>query len=370
MLRSGPSARRWPGNYRGSASVRSRWRSVATSCCCTSPRGLPWRGSEPPAARSIRGPWPDLVVTAGRRNELVALWIRARSGGRCRVVHLGRPWSRPERFDLVISTPQYALPAGVRVLVVPLPLHRLDLAGLAKAEAAWQDRLPALPRPWTALLVGGDSGDVVFTSALAGRLGRQISARVRATGGSLLVTTSPRTPNAFRRRLREAIDVPCWFRPWSPEPGENPYLAFLALADRLVVTAESVSMITEALATGKPVLLADVASAGPRPWWLVPSCFRWKPLTHRLAMALAPVRFSRDVGRIHAELVGAGQVAWLAETSGRSDGYRPGARMATASDQQAGPVPAMPPPEREIDEAVSRVLALLEETQAERASGG
>ncbi len=320
-------------------------------------RGRPTLAGLRPASReAIHAPWPDLILTAGRRNELVALWIRARSGGHCRVVHLGRPWSSPQRFDLVISTPQYALPAGDRLLVVALPLHRLDPAALAKAAAVWRDRLAPLPRPWTALLLGGDSGEVVFTPALADRLAREIDACVDATGGTLLLTTSPRTPAAFLRRLREAIEVPCYARPWSAEPGENPYLAFLALADRLVVTAESVSMITEALASGKPVLLADVASPGSRPWWLLPSSFRWKPLTHRLAMALAPVRFSRDVSRIHAALVAAGQAAWLGEKVGE----KLGEKLGEKPHPQGRLGLTVPAPGDGLDAAVSRVLALID----------
>ncbi len=267
----------------------------------------------------IHGPWPDLVLTAGRRNELVALWIRRQSGGRSRVVHLGRPWTHPRRFDLVVSTPQYAVPPAANVMVNALPLHRLDAGALAAAAAAWQDRLPPLPRPWVALLVGGDSGDIVFTPALAERLAAQVNAYMADVGGGLLVTTSPRTPGPFQRALWACLREPRFACPWSPVAGENPYLAFLALADRLIVTAESVSMVAEAVATGKPTLLADVTAPGPRPWWLETSSYRWKPLTHRLAMRLAPKRFTRDVGRIHRELRAAGRIRWLDETARAAD---------------------------------------------------
>ncbi len=258
----------------------------------------------------LRPPWPDLVLTAGRRNELVARWVRARSGNHSRLVHLGRPWSRPERFDLVVSTPQYRLAPGWNVLVNPLPLHRLEPGALAGAAAAWRDRLPALPRPWIAVLLGGNSGAVVFTTALARALAEQLGRFAADLGGSLLLTTSPRTPPPFARALTEALTGPYHLQPWSAEPRNNPYQGFLALADRLVVTAESVSMITEALATGKPVYLAPVTVPG-RPWWLRGASYRWRPLSHRAAMALAPERFARDVTRIHASLIESGRVAWL-----------------------------------------------------------
>jgi len=266
------------------------------------------------ASRSgIRPPWPDLVLTAGRRNELVALWIQARSGQPTRIVHVGRPWSRPERFDLVVSTPQYALTPGGNVLVNPLPLHQVDPATLTDAARHWAARLGELPAPRITLLVGGDSGPFVFTPALADRLARQLNAFVGSLKGSLLITTSPRTPPEFSERLWQSIDVPMFGYRWAPDAVDNPYWGLLALADRIVVTAESVSMITEALATGKPVYLASVAQPGSRPWWLQGASYRWKPLTHRVAMAIAPARFSRDVDRIHQALVSSGRAAWLGQ---------------------------------------------------------
>ncbi len=266
---------------------------------------------------ALRPPWPDLVLTAGRRNELVARWVRARSGNHSRLVHLGRPWSRPERFDLVVSTPQYRLAPGRNVLVNPLPLHQLDPGALTAAAAIWRDRLPALPRPWIAVLLGGDSGAAVFTIALARALAEQLDRFAAGLGGSLLLTTSPRTPPRFARALVDALSVPYHLQPWSPELRDNPYQALLALADRLVVTAESVSMITEAVATGKPVYLAPVNVRG-RPWWRCGASYRWRPLSHRAAMALAPERFARDVTRIHAALLGSGRVTWLGGSEPRA----------------------------------------------------
>jgi hypothetical protein len=289
--------------------------------------------------RGLVPPWPDLVLTAGRRNELVARWIRQRSGGRTRLVHLGRPWSRPERFDLVISTPQYQLAPAPNVLVIPLPLHRLDRAALAAAAERWRTRLAPLPRPWIAVLVGGNSGPFVFTPALAEHLAGELNALAAARGGSLLVTTSPRTPAPFTRRLRGALRAGSLVHEWSGGGGANPYPALLALADRFVVTAESMSMITEALATGRPVQLAPVTLPGARPWWLRVESFRWKPLSHRLAMAVAPARFTRDVGRIHRALVDSGRATWLGQ--GEAPGNAPEDSLAVTLDRVLARVLAM-----------------------------
>lgn len=260
------------------------------------------------ASDPLEPPWPDVLLTAGRRNELVARHVRDASGGQTRLVHVGRPWSNPEHFDLVISNRQYMLETSNRVLVNDLPLHDIDALSLAAERARWEPRFAHLPRPWTVLLTGGDSGPLVFTAARAHELGRQVNALLIRVGGSLLVTTSARTPRRSADALFETLVAPAYvFR--FPSEGENPYRGLLACGDRFVVTGDSMSMLAEACGTGKPVYLHDFANPGT--WWRDPSAYRWKPFVHRLAMTIGPRRMRRDVQRIHRALLDAGRIRSL-----------------------------------------------------------
>lgn len=263
---------------------------------------------EPESRARLTPPWPDLVITGGRRNELVARWIRERSGGRTRLVHIGRPWSHPSRFDLIISTPQYPIERYPNVVLVTLPLSgRLNQA----LDAGRYQRLPA---PRVVLLVGGNSGPHVFTRALARSMSSRV-VRLLDGQGTLLVSTSARTPRRFvaalRRRLREAWDGELEFFDWHDRGGDNPYRSFLACGDCFVVTSESMSMLGEACATGKPVYMVDVAPVEGRPWWLKIKSYRWRPLIHRLVNAIGPRRMRRDVRAINERLVKEGRVRWL-----------------------------------------------------------
>jgi mitochondrial fission protein ELM1 len=260
------------------------------------------------ASDPLQPPWPDLLLTAGRRNELVARYVRGASGGHTRLVHVGRPWSNPKHFDLVISNRQYMLEPSEQILVNDLPLHDIDAPSLAPQRARWEPRLTHLPRPWTVLLAGGNSGPLVLTAARARELGRQVNALISRVGGSLLVTTSARTPQRSAETLFETLVAPAFvFR--FPSDGENPYRGLLACGDRFVVTGDSMSMLAEACGTGKPVYLYDFASRGP--WWRDPSAYRWKPFVHRLAMTIGPRRMRRDVRLIHRALLEAGRIRLL-----------------------------------------------------------
>ena len=272
----------------------------------------------------LTAPWPDLILTAGRRNEPVAHWIQAHNTKTTRIVHLGRPWARPERFDLIITTPQYQLPAAPNVLCNSLPLHGISTARLQQAAATWQTRLSHLPHPRLALLVGGNSGPYVLNRKNAAQLGREANRMAAAVGGSLLITSSARTPAAAFAVLHQSIQVPAFVYQWQSEQGDNPYTAYLALADAFIVTGESVSMLTEACMTLKPVYIYDLLHHHPstlkpesrhaatrRPWWLRLENYRWKPLSHRLAMHLGPRRMRRDVSIMHRHLIATGRAAWL-----------------------------------------------------------
>lgn len=202
-------------------------------------------------------PWPDLVIGASRRSAPVSRWIRRRSGGRAKLVHLLHAQAPLHHFDLVVTLPQYRLPERDNVLCVTGALNRIDPRRLAAAGHEWKDRLDGLPRPWIAVLVGGNSSSYVLDPGTAGRLGGEASALARRLGGSLLVTTSSRTPERAADALEAALSGPHHFYRWRLHDPENPYLAFLAVADRFVVTADSASLPMEACATGKPVQMFE-----------------------------------------------------------------------------------------------------------------
>ncbi|MDN5850880.1 MAG: mitochondrial fission ELM1 family protein, partial [Nitrococcus sp.] len=133
------------------------------------------------------------------------------------------------------------------------PLNRIDPRRLQQAAAHWAARLRDLPRPLIALLVGGNSSSYTLDAVTARRLGREASGYAREAGGTLLITTSPRTPPEAMQELFEAVDCPAFRHAWRPQDPDNPYLGFLQLADRFIVTADSASLVIEACGTGKPV---------------------------------------------------------------------------------------------------------------------
>jgi mitochondrial fission protein ELM1 len=273
-------------------------------------------------------PWPDLIITAGRRNEPAALWIQKQAAPEkhVRIVHCGRSWAKIERFDLIVTTPQYRLPERPNVLHNLTPLHRVTEERLRVAAAEWSPRLTHLPGPYLAVVIGGNSGPFTFDHAAAKRLARQASARAKELGASLLVTTSARTPQGKINSFERALDVPAEIFRWSKDAAENPYFGYLALADEIVVTGDSMSMLTEACATRKPVHIFDLGvgrtamrEQGPTEIMSVVREGRVFEKAHlqafiyRMGMHVGPQRMTRDIRIVHRVLVDNGMAVWLGD---------------------------------------------------------
>ena len=205
----------------------------------------------------LEPPWPDLVITIGRRPSMVALWIARQSGGRTRLVLLGKPSGMMGRFDLVITSAEAQLPPLPNVLAITLPLMRVDAARIAAAVELWRPRFAALPRPLVGFLIGGPTGPFRCDGAVVERLLAEALEVVRH-GGTPYLTTSRRTPAAVVAALRAGLPAGAGLFEWTPEAVDNPYLGLLGLADGFLVTGDSISMMVEIARLGRPLAIFDL----------------------------------------------------------------------------------------------------------------
>jgi mitochondrial fission protein ELM1 len=200
---------------------------------------------------ALEAPWPDLAIGCGRRAALVTRALRDWSGNHSFTVQILDPRIDTRAFDVVIA-PQHDGIDGANVIRSIGALNPVDSRWLADARTAFA-RFAALPSPRTAVLIGATNSaqrlDARYFDALLDRLGAQHV----ANRGSILVSVSRRTPEDIVLKLRTAFAVFPGIFFGGDRDGENPYAGFLAWADRIVVTPDSVNMLSEACATGKPV---------------------------------------------------------------------------------------------------------------------
>jgi len=220
-------------------------------------RGATLIGVDVGRSDSLSEPWPDVVVAVGRRAAPVSRWLKDQTSGRILNVHLGRPRIAYHHFDLIVTTPQYGLPSAPNVITLTLPIIMHDDAALDFEARRWESQLRNLPRPWTAVFVGGATSQLRFDREVGADLLARAKAHVGGANGSLLVTTSPRTSMDVTDLFENEIGRAHFLHRWSRH-APNPYQAFLRLADDFIVTSDSVSMIAEAVDMMKPLYVFQV----------------------------------------------------------------------------------------------------------------
>jgi mitochondrial fission protein ELM1 len=215
---------------------------------------LPFRSLGPDSDR-LEPPWADVVISCGRKSVPFSLAIRRASGGRSFTVHIQDPMMRSDAFDLV-AAPRHDRVTGPNVIATRGALHPVTPAKLAAAAEQFRARFASLPRPLVAVLVGGSNGRSWLTPSRMAEIAERLAALSRRYGAGLCVTPSRRTGAENERVLRERLaGLPAFV--WDGT-GDNPYLGMLALADHILVTGDSVSMTSEACATGKPVYVIEL----------------------------------------------------------------------------------------------------------------
>jgi len=218
-------------------------------------------GNMEPRHDSIRPPWPDLLITTGHRPVGVAIEVRRASRGRTFTVHLQNPQVNPKHFNMV-TPPAHDNMRGGNVYPTIGAIHKLTQRQLDAAAEQFRERFARFQRPLVSVLIGGSSRAYRMTPQSMRTLAEHLKAMSQQHGAGVAITASRRTGEKNRRILQEVLaDTDAWL--WDGQ-GENPYFGMLALADYLVVTEDSASMLSEACFTGKPVYVAALSGGSGR----------------------------------------------------------------------------------------------------------
>lgn len=210
--------------------------------------------------QELKAPWPDVVISIASKMESTALYIK-KQHPETKLVHIQKPRLPIKNFDLV-TTPEHdfvtktgnKLPIPANVLTTLGAPNRINSTVLKQGQEKWHQNFTHLAKPLIAVLVGGSTSRAAYTIEHAQILIDQANALANKSGGSLLVTTSRRTPLNAIKLFKQNFKEPKYFYD-ANEGGNNPYAGLLACADIIIASGDSVSMCSEACSTGKPVYI-------------------------------------------------------------------------------------------------------------------
>lgn len=213
---------------------------------------------------------PDLVISTSRRTAPIALYLKKKYPSVVLVQLMFPGKYGAKKFDKIFL-PKHD--DNKKVLsnfyfTVGSP-HRINQTSLNNAKQEWNETFFHLPKPWTALIIGGSIKGKPFTLENAQALAQEVKRLKQRIGGSLLITDSRRTGTEAEKAIMTILqDIPNYNFLWGSKD-KNPLIGYYACADNIIVTGDSVSMCCEACGTGKPVFVFEGKD------WLTPKHLRF-----------------------------------------------------------------------------------------------
>lgn len=246
-------------------------------------------------------PYPKLVIAAGRRTLPVLRYLKKQSPT-IRTVYLMRAEVNKD-IDLMVVPEHDRVGVGPNIITSLAPLHAVTPGALEVARTAWEEQFAHLPRPYVTLCIGGATKRGRYSAAEWREL---IQRAMLLTGqGSLLITTSRRTPKEVYDLCEPLLQIPHVLHRWDTDK-DNPYLGMLAVADGVIVTGDSLSMCAEACVSGKPVFIYASKHVAPPKHLALHQTLYDRGLAHPLNNASRldwqPARPLDDVGYVAGEI--------------------------------------------------------------------
>lgn len=222
---------------------------------------------------NISPPFPDILVSCGRRAAPVALEIKKlakKAGKQCHATHLMWPGISYRNFDMVAVPHHDNIPLIfknskniLRTIGAP---NRINKEFLLREYKIWSKTIGELPTPRISVLVGGDTKRTSFTLNHAKILIEQLTDIIAGLKASILITTSrrtnPKVTQYLKEELTKKIGRHLYFHDFATSRA-NPFFAFLQISDLIISTGDSISMCSEACSTGVPVFIFSPEGNAP-----------------------------------------------------------------------------------------------------------
>jgi mitochondrial fission protein ELM1 len=294
----------------------------------------------------LRAPWPRLVICSGHRADAVAFWVKRQSGRRSKIVTIGRAHAALAAYDLIVASPQYLQPARANVIHLTIPISRVRPEIGLRAPAAQTMG----PKPWFTLLLGGRVNQFVACEAALKQAALRAQLAAERCGGSVIVSTSRRTPAWLLAAVEGELDAPTVYR-WTRDAADNPYATLVQGSAAIFVTGDSASMMLDACCSGTPTYLIEMpermdagqlfrrglyglisGAAGSLRMAHLCSFARLLDHAQDWLHARRILRYPRDLRRLHSRIVAMG----LARSASEFDPSQLPARRDT-DDQRGAP---------------------------------
>jgi len=195
---------------------------------------------------------PKIIISAGRRTASVAIALKKRDAN-IKVIQIMRPFLDASKFDLIVLPQHDTFNAHGNIIRIIGSLHNAQTK-LQSEYNLFMEEYPTTTN-FIAVLVGGGTKKYTFSQDDAKRLTTTLSTISANHGIPLFISFSRRTPKNVQEIFQEVFAWPHIMYDPTTSTKRNPYYGILAAATFIVSTCDSISMCSEATASGKPLYI-------------------------------------------------------------------------------------------------------------------
>ncbi len=195
----------------------------------------------------------DIIISCGRKSVIPSIFLKKINKKKIKNIHIQDPKVNFQNFDYIIS-PEHDDLKGENIINSKGAIHYLTTTEIEEKKNYLSDRI-AKEKKIVTLILGGPTKYYTYSNQNILNIFSKISKQILKTDFQLIVIPSNRTPVktielAKKFFSKEHLII--------EKVDKNSYLSSLGVADYIIVTCDSSSMISEAALTGKPLYVAMI----------------------------------------------------------------------------------------------------------------
>jgi len=218
--------------------------------------------------KKLETTFADIVISSGSSLAAVNSFYCAENGAK-NAICMKPSFINLKNFDLVIL-PRHDIRRKVKykhVVVTDIALSNINKQTMEDGRAKLSEHINLENKKVIGILVGGDTDDIVYEEAMLERILKEIALSAEKEKADILISTSRRTSSGIEKKVMEEVASKKQCKLCIIANENNlPYAVpgILGMADMLIVSGESISMVSEAVSSGKPVLIFNGKKTGPK----------------------------------------------------------------------------------------------------------
>ena len=197
----------------------------------------------------------DIIISCGRKSVIPSIFLKQKYGNKVMNIHIQDPKVSLHNFDFIVA-PEHDGLNGKNVLTSKGAIHYLRNDELEENVNYLKPRLNK--EKVVSMIIGGPTKYYNYDDISIDEIFLKIKNNFINKNFQLIFIPSMRTPKSIIEKAKDYFDDNQII---ITDVDKKAYLSALKLADYIVVTCDSTSMISEAAITGKPIYVAQIATS-------------------------------------------------------------------------------------------------------------